>query len=132
MNWTHCNCFRLSCLNAVEFNGGIDLTMFFTKNAVDIRPYFLTIPNGSLYQDTIILVKRSTTNFGEEVFMPQIDGEISVWVTSCFFSRRRFARIKVNIPEVIHGLRPALLYTFLVWRGKWSLKGDNKVLWNSS
>ena len=44
-----CNCFRLSNVNAIEFiNGGIDWTMFFTKNAVDIRPYFLTVPNGSL------------------------------------------------------------------------------------
>ena len=43
-----CNCFMLSNVDAIEFNGGTDLTMFFTKNAVDIRPYFLTVPNGTL------------------------------------------------------------------------------------
>ena len=46
--------------------------------------------------------------------MPPIDGEISVWVTSRFFSRRRFARMEVNIPGVIYGLWSALLYMFLV------------------
>ena len=88
--------------------------MFFTKNAADIRPYFLTVPYGSLQQGKIILVTGSTSNFGEEVFMPSIDGEISVRVTSRFFLRRRFARMEVNIPRVIHGLRSALVYTFLI------------------
>ena len=76
---------------------------FFTKNALDIPPYFVTVPNGGLQQGTIILLKRSTSNFGEEVFMPLIDGEKSDWVASRFFSRRRFARIEVNIP-VVYGL----------------------------
>ena len=31
-----------------------------------------------------------------------------------FFSRCRFSRMEVNIPGVIHGLRCALSYTFLV------------------
>ena len=38
------NCFRLSNVNANEFNGGIDWTTFFNKNVVDIRPYFLNVP----------------------------------------------------------------------------------------
>ena len=67
-----------------------------------------------LLQDTIILLTRSTSNFGEEGFIPPIDGEISVWVTSPFFSRRRFAWMEVNIPGVIHGLWSALFYKFLV------------------
>ena len=46
--------------------------------------------------------------------MPPIYVEISVWVTPRFFSRRRFALMEVNIPGLIHGLRCALLYTFLV------------------
>ena len=46
--------------------------------------------------------------------MPPIDGEKSVWVTLRVFSRRRFARIEVNISVVIHGLWSALLYLFLV------------------
>ena len=50
--------------------------------------------------------------------MPPINGEISVWVTSCFFSRWRFAWMEVNIPGVIHGLWSALLYMFLVLRGQ--------------
>ena len=85
--------------------------MFFTKNAVDIRPYFLAVSYGS--QDTIILVTGSTSNFGVEVFMPPIDGEIYRFGLLCaFFSRRRFARMEVYIPGVIHGLRSALLYMF--------------------
>ena len=77
--------------------------MFFTKITVDIRSYFFTVPNGSVLQGTIILLTSSTSNFGEEVFMPPIDGEKLVWVTSCFFSRRRFSWMDVNIPWVIHG-----------------------------
>ena len=46
--------------------------------------------------------------------MPRIDGETSVWVTYLFFLRLHFARMEVNIPGVIHGLRSALLYMFLV------------------
>ena len=42
--------------------------------------------------------------------MPQIDGEISVGVTSRFFSRRPFTLMEVNIPVVIHGLWSASLY----------------------
>ena len=79
--------------------------MFFTMNAVDIQPYFLTVANRSLKQGTIMLLTDSTSNSGEEVFMPPIDGEISVWVTS----RWRFAQMDVNIPGVIHVLWSALL-----------------------
>ena len=43
-----------------------------------------------------------------------IDDEISVWVTSRFFSRLRFAQLEINIPGVINGLQSALLYMFLV------------------
>ena len=46
--------------------------------------------------------------------MPPIDGEILVWVTSRFFSRRRFARMEITIPGLIHGLRSALLSMLLV------------------
>ena len=42
------NCFGLSNVDAIEFDGGTNYTMVFTKNTVDIRPYFLTVPNGSL------------------------------------------------------------------------------------
>ena len=50
--------------------------------------------------------------------MPPIDGEKSVWVIRAFFSRRRFARMEVNIPWVIEGLWSALLlYAFrLKWK----------------
>ena len=64
--------------------------MFFIKNAVDIRSYFLTVSYGSLKQGMIILVTGSTNNFGEKFFMPPIDGEISVWVTSCLFFKTAF------------------------------------------
>ena len=64
--------------------------MFFTKKAVDVRPYFLTVASGSLKQGTIILVTGSTSNFGEEVFVPPIDGEISVWVTSRLLHKTSF------------------------------------------
>ena len=34
-----------------------------------------------------------------------------------FLSRRRFARMEVNIPLLIHGFRSALLYMFSVCSG---------------
>ena len=54
------------------------------------------------------------SNFGEEVFMPLIDGEKSFSVTLCFFSRINFARMEINIPGEILGFRSAILYMFLV------------------
>ena len=61
-----------------------------------------------------MLVTGSTSNFGEEVFMPPIDGEISVRVTSRFFFKTSFCTDGSNVPGAIHGLRSVLLYTFLV------------------
>ena len=43
--------------------------------------------------------------------MPPIDVEISVCVTSRFFSRRHFARMEVNIPGAIYGFWSASLYS---------------------
>ena len=81
---------------------------FFTKNAVDIRPYFLTFPNGTLYQGTIILLMRSTSNFGEEVCMPPTEVRNRHGLL-----RRRFARMEVNIPGVIHVF--GLVMFFCLW-----------------
>ena len=40
------NCFGLSNVDAIEFNGGANWTVIFIKNTVDTRPYFLTVSNG--------------------------------------------------------------------------------------
>ena len=49
--------------------------------------------------------------------MPLIDGEKSVWVTSCFFSKASFARMEVNIPGVLRGFPSAFLCVFsLKWK----------------
>ena len=53
------------------------------------------------------MVTGSSSNFSEEVFMPPIDGEISVRVISHFFFKTSFCTDGVNIPGVIHGLRSA-------------------------
>ena len=66
-----CNCFVLSNVDGIELNGGTNLTMFFTTNTVDIRLFFLTVPDGSLKHGRIILLNQRMINFGEEVFMPQ-------------------------------------------------------------
>ena len=47
----------------------------------------------------MILLTRSTSNLGEEVFMLPIDGEKSVWVTSCFFFNMSFSKDIVHSKE---------------------------------
>ena len=105
-------CFGLCNVDAIEFKGGTNLITLFDQEYSSYSTIF------SYCSQWKSLLTRNTSNFGEEVFMPPIDGNNRWVILRAFFSRRRFALMEVNINWVIHGFQSALLYMFLVRGGK--------------